>query len=75
LRAAADGVGIAYAIESQAEPFVSSGQLVRVLQDWSPAFPGFYLYHPSRRQMPAALRALIDMMQATKKPPSLALAA
>jgi len=75
LRAAADGVGIAYAIESQAEPFVRSGQLVRVLQDWSPAFPGFYLYHPSRRQMPAALRALIDMMQATKKLPSLALAA
>ena len=75
LRAAADGVGIAYAIESQAEPFVRSGQLVRVLQDWSPAFPGFYLYYPSRRQMPAALRALIDMMQATKKLPSLALAA
>ena len=75
LRAAADGVGIAYAIESQAEPFVRSGQLVRVLQDWSPVFPGFYLYHPSRRQMPAALRALIDMMQATKKPPSLVLAA
>ncbi len=75
LRAAADGVGIAYAIESQAEPFVRSGQLVRVLQDWSPVFPGFYLYHPSRRQMPAALRALIDMIQATKKPPSLALAA
>ncbi len=37
LRAAADGVGIAYAIESQAEPFMRSGQLVRVLQDWSPA--------------------------------------
>jgi DNA-binding transcriptional LysR family regulator len=75
LRAAADGLGLAYAIESQAEPFVRSGQLVRVLEEWSPAASGFYLYHPSRRQMPAALRALIDMMQTTRKAPSLALAA
>jgi DNA-binding transcriptional LysR family regulator len=75
LHAAADGIGIAYVIESQAEPLIRSGQLVRVLQDWSPTLPGFYLYHPSRRQMPAALRALIDMMQTTRRAPSLALAA
>jgi DNA-binding transcriptional LysR family regulator len=34
-----------------------------VLRDWSPRFPGFYLYHPGRRQMPPALRAFIDVLR------------
>jgi DNA-binding transcriptional LysR family regulator len=75
LHAAADGVGLAYALESQAEPFMRSGQLIRVLEEWSPTWQGFWLFHPGRRQMPAALRALIDMMQTTRKSPSLARAA
>ena len=58
VRAAVDGLGIAYTIETLAGPFLRSGQLVRVLEDWSPAFEGFFLYYPGRRQVPAALRAL-----------------
>ena len=65
LRAAVDGLGIVYTIEALAQPFLRSGQLVRVLEDWSPAFEGLFLYYPGRRQVPAALRALIDMIQAT----------
>ena len=65
MRAAVDGLGIAYTIEALAEPFQRSGQLIRVLEDWSPAFEGLFLYYPGRRQVPAALRALIDMIQAT----------
>jgi DNA-binding transcriptional LysR family regulator len=34
VRAAVDGLGIAYIIEALAEPFLRSGQLVRVLEDW-----------------------------------------
>lgn len=64
VRAAVDGLGIAYAIEANVEPFLRSGQLVRVLEDWSPSFEGLFLYHPSHRQVPAALRALIDMIRA-----------
>jgi len=63
-RAAVDGLGIAYTIEAVAEPFLRSGQLVRVLEDWSPSFKGLFLYYPSHRQVPAALRALIDMIGA-----------
>jgi DNA-binding transcriptional LysR family regulator len=63
-RAAVDGLGIAYTIEAVAEPFLRSGQLVRVLEDWSPSFEGLFLYYPSHRQVPAALRALIDMIGA-----------
>jgi len=64
VRAAVDGLGIAYTIEALAEPFLRSGQLVRVLEDWSPSFEGLFLYYPGHRQVPAALRALIDMIRA-----------
>jgi DNA-binding transcriptional LysR family regulator len=63
VRAAVDGLGIAYTLESLAEPFLRSGQLVRVLEDWSPSFEGLFLYYPGRRQVPATLRALIDMIR------------
>jgi DNA-binding transcriptional LysR family regulator len=65
VRAAVDGLGIAYTIEAMSEPFLRSGQLVRVLEDWSPSFEGLYLYYPGHRQVPATLRALIDMIRAT----------
>src|ERR1700723_2175512 len=65
VRAAVDGLGVAYTITAQAEPFLRSGQLVRVLEDWSPSFEGLFLYYPSHRQVPAAPRALIDMIRAT----------
>ena len=68
LRAAIDGLGIAYAPTALAAPYLRSGQLVRVLEECSPAFEGFFLYYPGRRQVPAALRALIDMLQMARKP-------
>ena len=56
-------MGIAYAAEAVADPFLRSGQLLRVLEDWSPSFEGFFLYYPGHRQVPVALRALIDMLR------------
>jgi DNA-binding transcriptional LysR family regulator len=66
VRAAVDGLGIAYTLEALAEPFLRSGQLVRVLEDWSPSFEGMYLYYPGHRQVPATLRAFIDMIRAAR---------
>jgi DNA-binding transcriptional LysR family regulator len=66
MRAAVDGLGLAYLVESLTEPFLRSGHLVRVLEDWSPSFEGLFLYYPSHRQVPAALRALIDMIRAPR---------
>jgi DNA-binding transcriptional LysR family regulator len=60
LDAALNGTGMAYLFEEQARGHLKSGALVRVLEDWCPYYPGFYLYYPSRRQMPSALRAFID---------------
>jgi DNA-binding transcriptional LysR family regulator len=66
VRAAADGLGIAYTIEALAGPFLRSGQLVRVLEDWSPFSEGLFLYYPGHRQVPVALRALIDLLRSAR---------
>jgi DNA-binding transcriptional LysR family regulator len=59
LRAALDGVGIAFLFDLDLEPHLASGALEIVLESWSPPFPGLYLYYPSRRQAPPALRAFV----------------
>jgi DNA-binding transcriptional LysR family regulator len=63
IRAAIDGVGLAFMSEDRAATHLASGALVRVLEDWCPPFPGFFLYYPSRRQLPAALSALIETLR------------
>jgi DNA-binding transcriptional LysR family regulator len=67
IQAALDGAGIAFAFESQIKNFVEQGRLVRVLEDWCPYYPGFHLYYPSRRQLPATLRAFVDFSQRASK--------
>ena len=62
--AAKQGVGLAHLMEDLVREDLASGALVRVLEDWCPPFPGFYLYYPSRAQMPLKLRALIDFLAA-----------
>lgn len=63
LAAALQGIGLACLFEPYVKPHIASGQLVRVLQTWTPPLPGFYLYHPSRKQLPAALRAFIEFFR------------
>ena len=61
--AALYGVGIAFMPEDIAQPHLDDGTLVRVLADWTPAFPGYYLYYPSRRQQSAAFALLVDALR------------
>src|SRR3954468_18417528 len=63
IRAAIDGVGLAYMLEEDAAPYLASGALVSMLEDWCQPFPGFFLYYPSRRQQSAALSALIHALR------------
>ncbi len=65
VRAAAQGLGIAFAIEAVVEPYITAGTLVPLLQSWSAPFPGFHLCFPAQRQMAPALRAFIDAIRAT----------
>ncbi|MCU1336694.1 MAG: dmlR [Bryobacterales bacterium] len=63
IRAALDGIGIAFVGEDKVAQPLASGELIRVLEDWCQPFPGFFLYYPSRRQQPAALSALINTLR------------
>jgi DNA-binding transcriptional LysR family regulator len=66
LRAAVDGLGIAYTLESLAAPFLRAGQLVRVLESGAPPVESLFLFYPRHRQVSAALRAFIDMAHTPK---------
>ena len=61
---AISGYGIAYVPEDLVSHHLAEGRLTLVLDDWSPPFPGYHLYYPSRRQMPAALQAFINVLKA-----------
>jgi DNA-binding transcriptional LysR family regulator len=63
IRAAIDGVGLAFTLEDQVTPHLTRGGLACVLEDWCPPFAGYFLYYPSRRQQPAALAALIETLR------------
>jgi len=62
-QAAIAGLGLAYLYEDDAAEDIRAGRLVRVLEDWCSLLPGDYLYHPSRRQTPPALAALIGALR------------
>lgn len=63
LQAALDGAGIAYLPESYVQAHIHSGNLVRVLADWSPPFPGYHLYYPSRRQQSSAFSLVVEALR------------
>jgi DNA-binding transcriptional LysR family regulator len=65
--AALAGVGLAYVIEEQVGSLLQAGALARVLEDWCPPFPGFFLYYPGRRQVSPALAAFIDAIRMPAK--------
>jgi DNA-binding transcriptional LysR family regulator len=61
--AAVSGYGIAYVPESIVERQIASGELVQVLDDWSPFFDGYFLYYPSRRQNLPAFQVIVDALR------------
>jgi len=63
LDAALDGHGLAYVPEDAARPYVESGQLEWVLEDWFPKLPGLHAYYPSRRQSSRALAVVIEALR------------
>ena len=67
LQAALDGLGVGYLLDHEVASLVEAGRLVRLLSDWTPPFPGFHLYYPSRRQMRPVLAAFIEMIRGRKR--------
>jgi len=65
--AALDGLGLAYIPEDLATPYLSKGQLVWVLQEWSPPWSGYHLYYPSRRQSSPAFALILEALRYREK--------
>lgn len=63
ISAARDGLGFAYVYAQYAAPGLADGSLVAVLEDWCPEIPGFFLYYPSRKLMPAGLKAFVELLR------------
>lgn len=64
VNAAVAGGGLAYVHEKYVERELAAGELVRVLEHWSPGIGPPYLYYPRQRFLPAALRAFVDFAKA-----------
>ncbi len=62
-RAVLDGFGLAYLPEDMTTEAVAEGRLLRMLDDWSPPFPGYHLYYPSRRQQSPAFALLVEALR------------
>ncbi|MDO4637843.1 MAG: LysR family transcriptional regulator [Lautropia sp.] len=62
LRAAVQGIGLVQHIDLCVRPYLEDGSLVRVLKPWARPRSRFFLYIPSRAQMPAKLRALMGFL-------------
>jgi DNA-binding transcriptional LysR family regulator len=64
VNAAVAGIGVGYVPERLISSHIANGHFVRLLENWRGIVSGVFLYYPSRRQMPGALRAFIDFMRA-----------
>ncbi|WP_459177101.1 LysR family transcriptional regulator [Ewingella americana] len=61
--AAKSGLGLMFAPQNSVAEDIRQGQLVSVLEDWCPPFPGYYLYYPSRKQHTTAFSLLVDALR------------
>ncbi|MBB3977567.1 DNA-binding transcriptional LysR family regulator [Rhizobium azooxidifex] len=61
--AAVGGLGLTCLPDDHLQPLIDEGKLIPVLQDWSPPFPGYHLYYPSRRLASPAFALLVDALR------------
>ncbi|UVK41718.1 LysR family transcriptional regulator [Mesorhizobium sp. AR10] len=67
IQAALAGVGLGLAYEEQVAEYIAERRLIRVLEEWTPPIPGFFLYYPSRQLQPAALSALVNALRLSQR--------
>lgn len=63
VHAAIAGLGLAHVFDDEVADAIADKRLVRVLERFCPRFPGYFLYYPSRTQVPAKLTALVETLR------------
>ncbi|SLN09738.1 HTH-type transcriptional regulator DmlR [Roseivivax jejudonensis] len=63
MQAAVDGIGLALVPERLAAKSLAAGALETCLETFCPAFPGFYLYYPSRLRPSSAFQVVLDALR------------
>ncbi len=63
VRGAVADLGLAIVMADDVEAHVAAGRLIPVLEDWTPPFPGYHLYYPSRRQPTPAFALLVEALR------------
>lgn len=56
-----ENIGIGCFMEQDILADIEAGRLVRVLEDWTPPFPGLCLYYPGRRNLSAGVKAFLAL--------------
>lgn len=63
LKAALASFGLAFLPVELVRPHIAAGRLIELLGDWTPPFPGYHLYYPSRRQASPAFALLVEALR------------
>lgn len=71
IEACVAGYGLFQSLELGLGPWLSRGDLVQVLPEWSDEMFPLYAYYPSRQLPPAKVRAFMDFVASIANPPSL----
>lgn len=64
LRATRKDMGVAMVPDFIARPYVESGELIRLFEDYLPSDRGIYAVYPHRRYLPAKVRVFVDYLHA-----------
>ncbi|WP_134498898.1 LysR family transcriptional regulator [Microvirga pakistanensis] len=67
VRLACTGAGLTFGMEETFRPYITRSELVPLLEEFCPPFPGFYLYYPTRRNVPLKMRVLIDYLHQRRR--------
>lgn len=63
IKACIDGIGLCCLPDYHLRGHLDAGRLEAVLEDWSPPFPGYHLYYPSRRQASPAFALILEALR------------
>ena len=67
IQLACAGAGLTFGMEETFRPCIARAELVPLLEKFCPPFPGFYLYYPTRRNLPLKLRVLVDYLRKRRR--------